>query len=110
MAQPPTNQPPANDPASVPDSELSKLSPDARATVQNALKASAQASLSKVSAAEFSRGWVFSRSRPKPEAQHEEQILQNATSMDQATFAKFAANLAALKTKTGGTGGGSSSG
>jgi len=81
-------------------SAMEKLTPDARQRVQDALKASIEAELigSRINeAAEFSRGWVFSRSRPKPDSLQEDQILQNAMSMDEASFAKFAKNLAQLK-------------
>lgn len=93
---------PPDDKNSIPDSELAKLTPEARLKVQNALKASVESELAggaTLKAAEFSRGWVFSRSRPKPEAQHEQEIMRNASAMDEATFAKFAKNLSALKNK-----------
>ena len=83
------------------ESELSKLRPEARRRVEAALKEGLETELSEEAvsaqarAAEFSRGWFFSRA--KPAALGEEEVMRNTMSLDDESFRKFAERLAQLK-------------
>lgn len=85
---------------------LDQLTPTARERVQDALKKEIEAELGSGAEAErirgeFSRGIIFSRSRPASllQKEREDEIVQKAATMDEATFARFARNLSQLKKK-----------
>ncbi len=79
--------------------DLNKLAPAARARVSSALKTSVAAELGKTSPVadrgEFSKGVLFSRSRAQ--MMDDASVVEQASNMDAATFAKFAQNLQTLK-------------
>lgn len=82
--------------------ELSGLSPDARARVETALKATLdqqlkrEASASKSDAAAFSRGVLFSKSSDRV-MNLDESILPALTEMDDAKFRTFIDRVTQLK-------------
>jgi hypothetical protein len=83
------------------ESKLAELAPDARKRVEEVLKKGIEAELTSEAtsdlarAAEFSRGWFFSR-RMEPTVQ-EEEMLRGTLAMDDEGFTKFAERLAQLK-------------
>jgi hypothetical protein len=89
------------------DPRLSSLGPEARARVEAALKAAVEQELTAESPlvaarGEFSRGIIFSRSRPAALREEMESVIKQATELDEPTFAKFAERLRALKEAGGG--------
>jgi hypothetical protein len=92
---------------------LDQLTPEARQRVQDALQSHIESELSAGpigpnvnKAAEFSRGIIFSRSRPTSMLDHEKEVINQAAKLDEATFAKFAKNISQLKSTKGPGGGG----
>jgi hypothetical protein len=82
------------------ESKLAALAPDARKRVEEILAKGIESELAaeatgELRAAEFSRGWFFSR-RMEPSVM-EEELLRGTLSMDEAGFSKFAERLAKLK-------------
>ena len=83
------------------ESELAKLRPEARRRVEAALKQGLEAELAGEStsplarAAEFSRGWFFSRA--KPAEMLEEEVMRNTMTLDDESFRNFADRLTQLK-------------
>jgi hypothetical protein len=83
------------------DKELAKLAPEARRRVEASLKAGLQAELAgeavsaEARAAEFSRGWFFSRA--KPASLQEEEVMRNTMTLDDESFKQFAGRLSQLK-------------
>ena len=96
------------------ESRLSSLGPEARARVNDAMKSALEKELVAGSPAlrargEFSRGIIFSRSRPAELADLQESVIQQAGTLDDETFAKFATRLRQMKdTGTEGAPGGGS--
>jgi hypothetical protein len=84
------------------ETRLARLAPEARARVEAALVEAVQRELVQqgagllTEAKEFSKGWFFSRSRPQAFAV-EDRVIQEAASMDEASFAKFASRLRMLR-------------
>jgi hypothetical protein len=92
------------------DKQLGKLDPAVRTRVEEALKRTLEAELSRVAGGDggggggdtpnpFSRskGWVFSRSKTSDVLRDPPEIIQNLHLMDEATFQQFAKRLVALK-------------
>lgn len=90
------------------NSRLSKLTPEARARVEKTMKQALERELVTPDLAaargEFSRGIIFSRSRPRALDEMESVVLP-ARDMDDATFTKFAERLRSLKESGGESGG-----
>jgi hypothetical protein len=89
------------------DPRLSSLGPEARARVEAALKAAVERELTAEAPVaelrgEFSRGIIFSRSRPAALREEMASVLRQATELDEPTFAKFAERLRTLKESRGG--------
>lgn len=91
---------------------LDQLTPEARQRVQDALKNHIESELSAGSGlsdlakrGEFSRGIIFSRSRPASMLDRDREVLDQAAKLDEATFAKFAKNISQLKSLKGSGGG-----
>jgi hypothetical protein len=93
------------------DPRLAQLGPEARARVDDAMKTAIEQELATARPArgEFSRGIIFSRSRPAALLAGQDSVIQHAASLDDATFAKFADRLRSLKdtVREPGPGGGS---
>jgi hypothetical protein len=90
---------------------LDQLTPEARQRVQDALTAHIESELNAGGAGlkakgEFSRGIIFSRSRPSTMLDKEREVIDQAAKLDEASFAKFARNIGQLKSIKGETGGG----
>src|ERR1051325_1016298 len=83
------------------ESELAKLRPEARRRVEAALKQGLESELAgeamnpAARAAEFSRGWFFSRA--KPAEMLEGEVMRNTMSLDGESFRNFAERLTQLK-------------
>jgi hypothetical protein len=83
------------------EKELAKLAPEARKRVEASLKAGLDAELAaeavsaEARAAEFSRGWFFSRA--KPASLQEEEVMRKTMALDDESFKKFANRLSQLK-------------
>src|SRR5262245_37909807 len=85
---------------------LDQLTPEARQRVEDALKTQIEHELTASAAGptsrgEFSRGIIFSRSRPKAMLDQEQEVMRQAATMDEASFAKFAKNIGQLKAAKG---------
>lgn len=83
------------------EKELAKLGPEARRRVEASLKAGLEAELAaevtspEARAAEFSRGWFFSRA--KPASFQEEEVMRQSMTLDDESFKRFATRLTQLK-------------
>jgi hypothetical protein len=84
------------------ESRMASLGPEARARVDEAMRAALEKELLAGGPGlslrgEFSRGLIFSRSRPAELAGLQETVIQQAGALDDETFAKFATRLRQLK-------------
>lgn len=86
--------------------ELARLSPEARAKVQESLKATLERAIagqaidvanSPVAAHSRSQGAFFSRSKTSDIVRGDDVIIENVTKLDDAAFEKFSERLAAIK-------------
>jgi hypothetical protein len=85
------------------ETKLAALAPEARKRVEEILAKGIESELAseavnpELRAAEFSRGWFFSRAKPMLDTTLEEEMLRGSVSMSEEAFSKFAQRLATLK-------------